>query len=138
VSDSAFVESVRHHLVAEGWVTANARVSHDAAVVRALREDGRGPSRVLVMVVDDPESAVLADHVKYLVSGMMEQDASAGLLTSLAPVTDRAHGAADDHGVAVVAPSIFRDDSVETTVLEILARDEETDADERVEAVDSE
>jgi hypothetical protein len=132
VPDSGFVDDVRHHLVKEGWVTASARVRPEAAVVRALREDGRGPSRVLVMVVDDPDGAVLADHVKYLVRGAEEKDAGATLLTSLAEVTDRAHRAADARDVAVVAPSIFRDDDVETTILEILERDADSDPEEAV------
>lgn len=120
MSESPFVDDVRHQLVAEGWVTAVARVNAETVVVRALRQDGRGPSKLLAMVVDDGDAAVTADHVRYLVSGADEAGADATLLTALATVTDRAHRTADDEGVAVVSPSTFRDDDVQTTLLEVL------------------
>jgi len=128
VADSPFVDAVRHHLVSEGWVTARTRLNDATVVVRALREDGRGPDRVLVMVVDDPDAAVVTDHVARLVAGAERRDAAA-LLTSLATITDRAHRAADARDVAVVEPSVFRDSSVETTVLEILEADRREDGD---------
>lgn len=118
---SSFLADVRQRLVAEGWVTATARVNPETVVVRALRGDGKGPSKLLAMVVDDADAAVTADHVRYLVAGAQEADADATLLTALAPVTDRAHRTADDAGVAVVSPSTLRDDDVETTVLDVLS-----------------
>jgi len=121
VAASPFLDDVRQRLVAEGWVTACARVNPETVVVRALRGDGEGPSRLLAMVVDDADTAVTADHVRYLVAGADDAGADATLLTSLATVTDRAHQSADDAGVAVVSPSTLRDDDVETTVLDVLA-----------------
>ena len=118
---SPFLDDVRQRLVAEGWVTASARVNPETVVMRALREDGRGPSKLLAMVVDDADAAVTADHVRYLVAGAEEAGADAMLLTSLATVTDRAHGTAEGAGVAVVSPSTLRENDVETTVLDVLA-----------------
>lgn len=118
---SPFLDDVRQRLVAEGWVTASARVNAETVVVRALREDGRGPSKLLAMVVDDADAAVTADHVRYLVAGAEDAGADATLLTALATVTDRAHRTADDAGVAVVSPGTLRDDSLETTVLDVLS-----------------
>ncbi|SEV87362.1 hypothetical protein [Halobacterium jilantaiense] len=118
---SPFLDDVRQRLVAEGWVTASARVNSETVVMRALREDGKGPSKLLAMVVDDADAAATADHVQYLIRGAAEASADATLLTSLATVTDRAHRTADDAGVAVVAPSTLRDDTLDTTVLDVLA-----------------
>jgi len=130
VTASPFLDDVRQRLVAEGWVTACARVNPETVVVRALRGDGRGPSKLLAMVVDDADAAVTADHVRYLVTGAEESGADATLLTALATVTDRAHQSADDAGVAVVSPSTLRDDGVRTTVLEVVDRERpSTDAD---------
>lgn len=123
MAESPFVDDVRYQLVAEGWLTALARVNASTIVVRALREDGRAPSKLLAMVVDDSDTAVTTDHVSYLVSGAEETDADATLLTALGPVTDHAHRAADARGVAVVSPSTLRDDDVQTTVLDILRAD---------------
>jgi len=120
VAASPFLDDVRQRLVAEGWVTASARVNPETVVLRALREDGRGPSKLLVMVIDDADAAATADHVRYLVAGAEDADADATLLTSLAPVTDRAHRTADEAGVAVVSPSTLRNDDLDTTVLDVL------------------
>ena len=121
MAPSPFLDDVRQRLVAEGWVTASARVNPETVVVRALREDGEGPSRLLAMVVDDADAAVTADHVRYLAAGAEDAGADATLLTALATVTDRAHRAAADAEVAVVSPSTMRDDDVQTSVLDVLA-----------------
>jgi hypothetical protein len=120
VGESAFVDDVRHQLVAEGWLTAVARVNAETVVVRALRGDGRGPSKLLAMVVDDADAAVTTDHVRYLVDGAEESGADAALLTALGTVTDRAHRTAAEAGVAVVSPATLRSDDVRTTVLDVL------------------
>lgn len=120
MADPPFLDDVRQRLVAEGWLTASARVNPETVVMRALREDGKGPSRLLVMVVDDADAAVTSDHVRYLVRGAEDAGADATLLTALATMTDRAHQTADDAGVAVVSPSTLRNDDLDTSVLNVL------------------
>ncbi|CAP13841.1 hypothetical protein [Halobacterium salinarum] len=117
---SPVVDDLRYQLVAEGWMTAHARVNPTTVMVRALRGDGQHPLRLLVLVGDDSTATVTERHVAYLVAGAGDTDADATLLTALGRITDGAHRAAEANGVAVVAPATIRNDDVDTTIHDIL------------------
>jgi len=105
MSSPEYPEEVLEYLKAQGWTTSIKKIRDGVHIVAGSRDSNSGSDTMILMIVNEPETDVTQDHIKYLLKVGEEKKTDTGGLTTKVPTTDEAQQAIEQYDVSVIEPS---------------------------------
>ncbi|WP_157969526.1 hypothetical protein [Haloplanus rubicundus] len=120
-----YPHSVSEYLDSQGWNTTTREIREGTYVIAGSQDGADDSSRMLTLVVDEPESELTTSHLKYLFKTAKKNSVSDMRIASAVEITDTAKGAASEHDIKILNQTFIETQSPQGSSESLIQSSEE-------------